>query len=119
MGMFDYVDLGPHAIKCPFCGAVVTGYQTKDSPDQLLTTYRVSADGLVESAELCYEDDHPFFQAVPADFCGVWDVYGDCPRGCKSIIKNAFGEPFEISMFHAQLVIMDGKLHRVKPVNHE
>lgn len=111
MGMFDYVDLGPHAPKCPLCGAPLTGFQTKDSPDQLMVTYRIRPDGIVEKRafDSGYDDEpKPEFRAVSADFCGVWQIYADCTKGCK---KD--GDRFP-SLFYVQVVIIDGRLYRVK-----
>ncbi len=110
MGMFDYVELGQHALKCPFCDTPIRLWQTKDSPDQLLCMFRIKEDGIVEKSDHDGDDDNPHthFWTVPADFCGVWEIHTDCPNECPQS-KNR-----KRALLYAQVVIVDGKLHRVK-----
>ena len=122
MGMFDYVDIGDR-LRCPSCNTPLAGWQTKDSPGQLLDTYRVRPDGIVERVPLNYEGELPEpAVVVPADFCGVWEIYTDCDRCRKppEAFQAELGLPgYSRVRVEAQIVIVDGRLHRLKTLSTE
>jgi len=51
MGMFDYVNTPE--IKCPNCGEIVTGFQSKDGPCYLKTVEFWTLDNFYSSCDSC------------------------------------------------------------------
>ena len=50
MGMFDYVN---HEAKCPECGAIVDGFQSKDGPCELITLEISDVDNFYTDCAKC------------------------------------------------------------------
>ena len=117
MGMFDEIDLGVFSqdFNCEYCGEPLTGWQTKDA-ECMLTLYQLRDDRVL--CKSVYEPDntdrlvHATPTPVPKDFCAVWLIYTSC-----SCWRRTEGRPFVC--VHMQLVIMDGKLHRIKRVEQD
>jgi hypothetical protein len=98
MGMFDYI-----ACDYPLPdGAPRTGYQTKDTPAQMLDTYTITEDGhLVDDSGATLDDFHGDLDFYTSNVCG---------SGPNGYITDD-GQPYTAWSFVARFT--DGRLTRL------
>lgn len=93
MGMFDWIECEMPLPEKP--DTAKHGFQTKDTPDQMLTTYTITSDGLLMWRPYTYED-------VPRSERPYPDAPDDDPRSWFGASRKVEREP-ECLDFHGDI----------------